>query len=277
MTDLDELIAAERENPPTAEPDEVKATWKRISASAATGVPLPVDLSPAAVKVTASSKLAALVASTSAKVTIAVTLVGGSTVAVVASQPKEPTAPVSAATSNASGPDEGGPDGERERTPRARASTPAIDTSVPAPTPRAEPVPEEPDAEIALPTSPDLTEETSATVAGTKVRRRPRPQPTTQQEQQDIAAELALIQAAQRSLRADDPQSALQNLRTHRQRHPDGTMKEDRLALEVIALCAAGRHDEGTRARTEFLRSWPQSIYIDRVRQACDHDAPDHD
>jgi hypothetical protein len=262
--DLDELIAAEREHPPKADPKEVRANWKRISASAAAGVPLPVDLSPAAVKVTASSKLAALVASTSAKVTIAVTLVGGSTVAVVANQPdeSEPARVETVARVEAPAPE-----------PR-----PSLE-GVPAPVPQApaerpvlqdEPAPEE-EAPAAS------TEETGGSVAGVRRRktttaRRP---PVEPPPPDSIADELALIQSAQRSLQANDAPSALHSLQTHRERFPSGSLREDRLALRVLALCAAGRHSDGKAARKKFLEAWPKSIYVDRVRQACNDPAAD--
>jgi hypothetical protein len=43
----------------------------------------------------------------------------------------------------------------------------------------------------------------------------------------------------------------------------------ERLALRVIALCRAGRPEEGVALRTQYLKRYPNSPMIPRVREGC--------
>lgn len=81
--------------------------------------------------------------------------------------------------------------------------------------------------------------------------------------------DLALVEAAEAALRADDPARALELLRRHEQRFPRAVTAEEREALRVLALCAAGRTVEGRGARSVFLREHPRSAYRERIEKAC--------
>ena len=81
--------------------------------------------------------------------------------------------------------------------------------------------------------------------------------------------ELALVEAAEAALRADAPVRALELLRRHEQRFPSAPTAEEREALRVLALCAAGREAEGRGARWVFLREHPRSAYRERIEKAC--------
>lgn len=81
--------------------------------------------------------------------------------------------------------------------------------------------------------------------------------------------DLALVEAAEAALRADDPERALELLHRHEQRFPRAPTVEEREALRVLALCAAGRAVEGRGARWTFLREHPRSAYRERIEKAC--------
>lgn len=73
----------------------------------------------------------------------------------------------------------------------------------------------------------------------------------------DLAAELALMRAAKQSLDQGNPQQALQQVREHARRFPDGTLQPERRATEVRALCALGRHDAAKQAAQAFAAAHP--------------------
>jgi hypothetical protein len=81
--------------------------------------------------------------------------------------------------------------------------------------------------------------------------------------------DLVLIEAAEAALRAGDPARALVLLRQHEERFAQAPTAEEREALRVLSLCAAGRLSEGRGARWVFLRAHPQSAYRERIESAC--------
>jgi hypothetical protein len=83
------------------------------------------------------------------------------------------------------------------------------------------------------------------------------------------APELALIRAALTSLRDHDSAQALRLLDEHAARYPSGAFGTERRALHVVALCAAGRLEEGSRERAQFLKTSGDSPIAARVRSAC--------
>lgn len=84
-----------------------------------------------------------------------------------------------------------------------------------------------------------------------------------------LAAEAALLQAAQTALAAGDVVAALQQLERHAREFPGGVLAPERAALRVVALCAGGREKEGRAAAASFLRAHPGSVLAGRVRGAC--------
>ncbi len=81
--------------------------------------------------------------------------------------------------------------------------------------------------------------------------------------------ELALIRSALTSLRDHDSLQALRLLDEHAARYPSGAFGTERRALHVVALCAAGRTEEGARERAQFLKTSGDSPIAARVRSAC--------
>lgn len=82
--------------------------------------------------------------------------------------------------------------------------------------------------------------------------------------------ESELIRRALTSLRDHQPTSALAVLDEHASRFPSGAFATERAGLRVLALCEAGRTEEGLRARAEFLREAGKAPIAARVRHACE-------
>jgi hypothetical protein len=82
-----------------------------------------------------------------------------------------------------------------------------------------------------------------------------------------LSLELKLLGEAQAALRAGAPERALALAAEHQARFPEGTMKEERLGIEVLAGCALGRD---YRAQAEsFLKRASDSPLRARVQKAC--------
>jgi hypothetical protein len=68
---------------------------------------------------------------------------------------------------------------------------------------------------------------------------------------------------------AGDAAAALARLEELGTRHPDGVLREERMAARVAALCAAGRTDEAQREAQRFLAETPRSIHTAKVAASC--------
>ncbi|MBZ5714937.1 hypothetical protein [Nannocystis pusilla] len=84
-----------------------------------------------------------------------------------------------------------------------------------------------------------------------------------------VLAEMALLQEARAALRGGRPDAALELLGRHAESFARGSMAEERAALRVLALCAAGELVDGTAEAAAFLRAHPRSAYAPRVAAAC--------
>ena len=80
-----------------------------------------------------------------------------------------------------------------------------------------------------------------------------------------LAAELALVDAAKRALAAGDAARALDRLAAHARDFRRGQLAEERQALRVEALCAAGKRPQARAEATLFLREYPASTHADRA------------
>ncbi len=85
-----------------------------------------------------------------------------------------------------------------------------------------------------------------------------------------LAAEAALLQRVQTALATGAPAAALLQLEQHAREFPAGVLVQEREALRVVALCAAGREPEGRAEAATFLRAHAGSVLAERVRGACD-------
>lgn len=134
----------------------------------------------------------------------------------------------------------------------------------------ARPASEAPAAVAAEPSSEGRASEGAGSGSRTAAGSKPASsEPATDSERDAPIDDLALVEAAEAALRAGTPARALELLREHEQRFPSAPTAEERQALRVLALCAAGREVEGRGARWAFLREHPRSAYRERIENAC--------
>jgi hypothetical protein len=84
-----------------------------------------------------------------------------------------------------------------------------------------------------------------------------------------LIEETEMLRKAQDSMAAGDAAAALARLDELGTRHPDGVLREERMAARVAALCAAGRKDEAQREAARFLAETPRSIHAPKVTAPC--------
>jgi hypothetical protein len=85
----------------------------------------------------------------------------------------------------------------------------------------------------------------------------------------DVAAEVRLLGAAHRAMRAGEADRALVLLDEHGRRYPRGALGEERDATRIAALCALGHAAEAKEAADRFLRVAPRSLQAAAVRASC--------
>ncbi len=84
-----------------------------------------------------------------------------------------------------------------------------------------------------------------------------------------LAEELALLRSAQASLRARSPDDALATLAKHASRFPHGALREERMTLQVLALCDRGDVSRARALRDELVRVAPGSSHVQRLSTSC--------
>jgi hypothetical protein len=87
-----------------------------------------------------------------------------------------------------------------------------------------------------------------------------------------FAQELALLQRAERALRAGEAALSLSLVGELERRYPVSTLSEERSAVRIMAECAAALPDARGRAQ-RFLSDRLASVYSDRVHSVCALDA----
>lgn len=80
-----------------------------------------------------------------------------------------------------------------------------------------------------------------------------------------FAVELALLQRAQTAYTHRDLTGALGLLAEHARQFPNGRLAEEREALRVRSLLAAGRHREAHRVAAAFAAQFPRSALLRRL------------
>ena len=142
-------------------------------------------------------------------------------------------------------------------------------------TKQTEPVPQPVDpTPLDAPSGPSLDHEPATTTSTRPAPRARKPRGLQQDEAEagpDLAAEMAVLRRAGAQIRTGEGRRALTTLEEHARRFPQGQLVEDREALRVQALCAAG-DDAGARAAARaFESAHPRSPHLERVRSlaAC--------
>lgn len=129
--------------------------------------------------------------------------------------------------------------------PRAKA-----DPVTPPPTPAADPAP--------------VSETTSAAPQRPRLQKSVTEAPAVEA---GFDPELRELEVARRAL-ATNPSQALDALRLHRLRYPSTVLSQEREALTVKALVAAGRHTEARAAAVTFSQRHPGSMLLGSVQSA---------
>ncbi|HVT09413.1 MAG TPA: hypothetical protein VHO67_18260 [Polyangia bacterium] len=85
--------------------------------------------------------------------------------------------------------------------------------------------------------------------------------------QESYRAEVGLLQRAQAAYVSRNFSGALALVAEHGRRFPNGRLAEEREALRVRSLVAAGRRGEARRAATIFAHRFPRSVLLPRLQE----------
>ena len=131
---------------------------------------------------------------------------------------------------------------------------------------------------IVLPTAPALPasataelprEPVAAISASASATPRAQPQQAASEASDDLAEELGLLKSARSALGAGNAGEALAALDQYVARFPEGKLGFEQRALRAMALCKAGRMDEGRALSAAIAEASPGSPLSERVAAAC--------
>jgi hypothetical protein len=88
----------------------------------------------------------------------------------------------------------------------------------------------------------------------------PRASASAEPDNRSLAGERALLDVARTALANGDPARALQAVARHEKTYPNGLLVEEREALAVKALAAAGRNDEARARGGRFVKRFPNGL-----------------
>ena len=94
-------------------------------------------------------------------------------------------------------------------------------------------------------------------------------QPAPAASADTLAEELALLRTAQNALRDGAPDDALAALSKHATRFPRGVLREERMTLQVLALCDRGDVTAARAARADLEKVAPGSSHLQRLSSSC--------
>jgi hypothetical protein len=97
----------------------------------------------------------------------------------------------------------------------------------------------------------------------------PSAKPTAKTAAQSLERELELLRSAQRAMDGGQAPKALAILRQYAAEFPEGVLREEYQAVQIMALCAAGNQASAREAAERFVRSRPGSPLSKRIRTAC--------
>lgn len=99
---------------------------------------------------------------------------------------------------------------------------------------------------------------------------RAEPQQVAPEANDDLAEELGLLKSARSALGAGNASEALASLDQYVARFPKGKLGFEQRALRAMALCKAGRTDEGRAISAAIAEASPGSPLSERVAAACE-------
>jgi hypothetical protein len=94
---------------------------------------------------------------------------------------------------------------------------------------------------------------------------RPVASPAPSIDARGLAAERMLLDGARASLARGEPEAALVAIDRHAKAYPQGVLVEEREALAVKALAAAGRYPEARARGQRFREQFPRSVSLGAV------------
>jgi hypothetical protein len=161
------------------------------------------------------------------------------------------------------------PPGETAAPPPAPAAAPAPSTTAPerppaAPTSQVTPPPVEPVRASPRRRPPTPPTTTPATPTATAARAAP--------DLASLRAEAAILERARGALAAGDPSAALATLAGAERAFPLGFLREEREALSIRALAAAGQRAAARARAAAFAREFPASIQAAAIADALHDD-----
>jgi hypothetical protein len=121
---------------------------------------------------------------------------------------------------------------------------------------------------VATPPAPTTTAETE-TAPAEPAEKPARRSADGGRKSETLAEELDLLHEAQAKWRNRNPAAALSLLSRHRQRYPNSALGQEREALRVLSLCAAGRTDEAKAVARRSFRNAPKSPLRATVDESC--------
>jgi len=145
----------------------------------------------------------------------------------------------------------------RREAPISAAVTPVVSLSSPDAAPESPPI-----AVSALPASPSVA---PATVS---VKTAPRASSSAVRELSGLDGDLQLLEQARTRLADGDPTATLQLLRAHNRAYSTSPLQQERDALTIKALVAAGRSGEAAKRAEAFRARYPQGLLRDSVDRA---------
>jgi len=92
--------------------------------------------------------------------------------------------------------------------------------------------------------------------------------PVRAPEPEGLESDLRLLERARTQLAEGHPASTLQLLRTHERTYPGSPLAQERDALTVKALVAAGSLQEAERRADAFVARYPRGLLLDSVERA---------
>lgn len=88
-----------------------------------------------------------------------------------------------------------------------------------------------------------------------------------------LGSEMRILREAHAASKSGDSARAMTFLDEHARTYPRGVLREERLALTALVLCAQGRQADARRAAEELAHANPRSSHLERLRGSCVADA----